>query len=780
MKSRTGQGPADYISERKENTMKRFIAFMLLLALLVSMLVSCKPTKDGEGGKTEIPEGMDGKTASQLILANERLNSQLLKNEDNIFEKGSEDLKNLAKIVQESIPKYASAMSNLSVRELEAVTNKDAMTDGSWVSVNGTNFKWGGFAEYSNSYDTFVSYAKSISDSALRGAELIDDVKKNVRVVDMWVDRGSHLYLHVDENSETLYSRAQDVFQIEICRRYKDENGNNVYEVYYYGVEEDYETYNRMLYIPGLRYEFSIKMISDTTPMDNCIIADNSKGYWEILNTNSDFDENGTVSCMVIKDDICYDAFYNPQRNEIGPFKIISADKKTDIMIISDIENETLTVELALQGLNGYEYVEITTTEDKIANGFPYEGEKEIIRGENGIYGTYYQTTGFAPPTQIKLNNGNLLKTGDTLLNGKVSVHQIHVRYQSKDANEGYVGDIMLLLKGDSFEDRMQTLYEFFEQTGLDFRRDKNVIEAGILRAHEEMDALSKYYEWDGAKINDIDAMVKAHEREIARTMSSKDMYEKIKDARVIELDNSEEMALNMYFGKVSASTQGANEENGTITIDKLTLTTTDTLLFVEGEPYVIKLALVGQNGELYHLEYEGATEKAYVKGDSFSLEQSGISIKTPLVELVGNYDLVAYISSADGIRSSGFDKVKADPMVMNSPSYRYGITQLTVHINESAITLEYQLNGDIEIDITLDAPISYDELYEIMAEEVYKYGIIDSTQNIKKFISSGDWREIAKGDTSVGEGTFLIGFTRQIGTELVGADIIVNLSIKK
>ena len=118
--------------------------------------------------------------------------------------------------------------------------------------------------------------------------------------------------------------------------------------------------------------------------------------------------------------------------------------------------------------------------------------------------------------------------------------------------------------------------------------------------------------------------------------------------------------------------------------------------------------------------------------------------------------------------------------MVMNSPSYRYGITQLTVHINESAITLEYQLNGDIEIDITLDAPISYDELYEIMAEEVYKYGIIDRTQKIKKFISSGDWREIAKGDTSVGEGTFLIGFTRQIGTELVGADIIVNLSIKK
>ena len=62
--------------------MKKFITLLLTLVMLLSLLVGCR-------GFT-LPEGLSGSDAAKLLLANERLNAQLLKTEGDIFENGVE------------------------------------------------------------------------------------------------------------------------------------------------------------------------------------------------------------------------------------------------------------------------------------------------------------------------------------------------------------------------------------------------------------------------------------------------------------------------------------------------------------------------------------------------------------------------------------------------------------------------------------------------------------------------------------------------------------------
>lgn len=327
--------------------MKKTISLALVLVIITSLLVGCK-------GDT-LPKMISGSDTAKLLLANERLNAQLLKTEGDIFEDGVEVMNNLAKIANYNLNLAYAGNVSPSVTKLSSIKKTSTVLEGNYsgkVEINGDTFIWSRFEENNNSYDYFKNLTGNIVSTAEVGAELIDNVKKNVRVIEKWVDVGGiHYYLSVDENSETLYERDTVNNMLNICKRYKNEDGKDVYELY--RKQEQYE--ERMTYIPGQRYELST--INDYGEHDeDYFVADNSKGYWETYVVGA-FPDHYNVSYFIMKNDICYDATYDPQSESISLLKIMSADKATDILNFNDAEGLSF-VDLKFSGFDGIKSVE--------------------------------------------------------------------------------------------------------------------------------------------------------------------------------------------------------------------------------------------------------------------------------------------------------------------------------------------------------------------------------------------------------------------------------------
>ena len=192
-------------------------------------------TSDGMNSIT-LPDGLSGSDAAKLLFANERLNAQLLKTEGDIFENGVEVMNDLAETAIANLNVRYVGNSTPIVTNLSAFQRLSTLIEGDYsgkLEIDGDTFIWSGFEENNNSYDAFKSTTEGIVYTAKLGAELIDNVKKNVRVVDKWVDVGeAQYYLSVDENSETLFERRLSDNNVTICRRYKNEDGDDVYELY--------------------------------------------------------------------------------------------------------------------------------------------------------------------------------------------------------------------------------------------------------------------------------------------------------------------------------------------------------------------------------------------------------------------------------------------------------------------------------------------------------------------------------------------------------------------
>ena len=69
--------------------MKKSIVLLLVCTITVSLLAGC--------GSSTMHGGITGSDAAKILLANERLDAQLLKTEGDIFENGVEVMNNLAK-----------------------------------------------------------------------------------------------------------------------------------------------------------------------------------------------------------------------------------------------------------------------------------------------------------------------------------------------------------------------------------------------------------------------------------------------------------------------------------------------------------------------------------------------------------------------------------------------------------------------------------------------------------------------------------------------------------
>ena len=142
--------------------MKKIVSLALALVMIISLLVGCK----GGMPSGEMPSGSD---AAKLLLANERLNAQLLKTEGDIFEDGVEVMYNLAKIANDNlhIP-YVSSSAPLAIN-LSSAVKTSTVLKGNYsgkVEIDGGTFTWSGFEENNNSYDYFKNLTDNIVSTA--------------------------------------------------------------------------------------------------------------------------------------------------------------------------------------------------------------------------------------------------------------------------------------------------------------------------------------------------------------------------------------------------------------------------------------------------------------------------------------------------------------------------------------------------------------------------------------------------------------------------------------
>ena len=771
---------------------KKIIALFLALTLSLGMLASCGDSKgennsastdnSGEigdnGGDTlplgGLPEGMDGKTAASLLLANERLNAQLLNNSQNIFDEGVETLTALARQASASIAKYTIVTdSKIAAAALSETTVYECL-DGSTVEVNGNTYRWQGFSEYSNSYDYFLNLTNNISSSAKRGAELIDNTKRYVRVVDKWVDVGyNEYYLHVEENREVLIER-NDLF-VEICIRYKNGDGDNVYETFHYS---DIGTM-RMVYIAGKRCDYSY--VTDGEFNHN-FSAVNTKGYWEVVDIYAKPQTNRFgASCMVIKDDICYDAYHDPNY-KIGDVSIISSDRATDIMDIS-LGTYGLTVSVHLQAFDGLDYAIATAEPDKVKNidGDAFGAEIFIQTDSDGSTSIF--TNAEADLTFV-FENGKTLKSGDVLAGGDIMINNLWVSHFSKEPEpgsyiyrDGYAPKIDLYVRGNGYTDSMAKLRALLNELGLTSRHDFDYVEEGALRAFSELSQFVKYHEWNESPIYTTEDLARGWQNNLAKHAALKKIYEDVKDVEVIDISDEKTYELNISFAPIAQAGAVSLTNNAlTVSAEQISLTVNDTLLFVVGGEYTVGFAILPLSNDdagLIHLEGVETAKTKYNDTDSFTLTVSAEFEIPPLA--IGEYTLVAYVATTDGIRTSAYTPLAFTEIV--GYEVLNGRTKTAVTEGQNG-NLHIAITEVVDVEMKLDdATVAHTAatLTDELSRVIFDFAFVAEGATLEVLGEDESFAPVPEGAEPLASGTYRLKYSIENGEKTSEGYAFVN-----
>ena len=492
--------------------MKKSIFTILLLTFIIPFLFSCD-----KGSNNEYIDGTD---AAKLLLAQERLNEDIVNGSGNLFTTGEEAFNRIVRETRNYNKRFAGRPNE------------------TYTEIDGDTYKWYNDIEYSNFNSFFDSYAVNIEHSAKSGSELIDYVKKNIRVIDVWVDYKYAKYLlKVEKTSEMIFTVDNDGF-VDICKRSTDENGNDVYEL----MQISASATIRMKYIPGLLYEFGI-MMNDGEGYSHYLYADNSKGYWNIISTgnpNTTIHPDGLVfenvnfEALMMKDEAFYQFGYSLDNQgwsngEVNSITLISNDGKTDLVTIG-----AGFANLFNTGIRGLDHIEITASPEFVGDYDPNFNNIKYVYAqdnvdENGKPYMIYTTSGYKSATAV-LENGKLLNEGDRLVNDKVTIGRIDVGYVA--GCDAY-GTIPLRIEADNINDTFNILVEFLDQTGLSFRRDLETILNGADFALKDVKHFSEYFQFNGYNIDSLENGKKALALEKKKFDELKNAYEAvIREAR--------------------------------------------------------------------------------------------------------------------------------------------------------------------------------------------------------------------------------------------------------
>ena len=716
--------------------MKKVLCLLLVTLLLTSTLVGCSGgnmfdiISGDDIGK--LLETMSGSDVAKLLLANERLDAQLLKTEGDLFENGVEVMNNLAKTAMENLNVSYAGSRAPAVATLASVENTATVIENDYsgkLEIDGDTFTWSEFEENNNSYDAFKGITDSIVSSAKRAADLIDNIKKNVRVVDKWVDMdGIHYYLSVSENSELLCERDMTINEIKVCRRHRNADGKDVYELYTKndGFEE------RTFYIPGERYEMSRIIDFSENRMEDYFVADSSKGYWETYVVGV-APEHYNVSYFIMKDDICYDTFYDPKDGSISMLKVMSADRATDILNFSDYN-----VSVKFSGFDGVQSV--VAPADAV----------EYVEGE-------YANISQHEKAKVYLTNGKVLNCYDSFVDGNASILAIRVVCTG---GFGYIGEIDLQLQGETKDEKLENLRSFLDEVGLKCKRDIDGVFNGIHRAYVELENITQYYTWNGISVIDEAGIAESINIERDRFDEMAVLYTNVKDVEVLDGSDADLLELNIKFAPVTQSNfDTVTLDAMKVSVGGISLTIEDTTLYVKDEPYHVALALADKKGGLIHFDVEGVSSTVYADEDIFTVTASAFECTLPVLS-EGTYTFVAYIATSEGIRASAFTPVTVTE-IKGMPYVAENISVSASRAEGDTLVLTCSQEKNFAVTITTEEKVGYEAFKAVIFEKVFAYGIPSDVIEQK----TGDtYTPLTGNEAEMADGTYRVAYTMDNG----------------
>ena len=697
--------------------MKKLISMILALTMLICVFACCDskndpdidslPTEstDGSGETSDntedtndtddtennddpitsptLPEGLSGIDAIKLLLADERLNGKLIEDGDSIFSGGEEALRELASRAKENLNVQMLTLSGGSSERL-----KPSALSSNVVNLGDTSSEMTEFDELSRNYEEFESTTRVIVDQAERAADMIKFVKNYIRILDTWVEnpavQGEEVYLHVEENSETIFQRFADSFTI--CHRYKNELGEDVYEI----CTQSSFAMIRFTYVAGKKYEMIYRMQDGARYQG--ISANNNKGYWEVFDVIYDsnwveyqFDTN----FIIMKDDICYKAGYSLREDSNINYTITTADRKSDLMLIGERSDSTL-FDIKLAGFEGY------------------YGVVNIVPGNMGT---------------LKLADGTLIESGALDISGLNDQYTAFVNaiYATESAF-GREGSIMITINGEDSAVRRELLVEILASWGISCKYDMAHTFEAVDRAGSEFVMMRKYLKWNGHDVNTLEGLMAgvAVERALFDEFISK--YDSIKDAPVVQIGTEAADLLVRFAPIVDITWEEISAKGLEVTVSDISLTVNDMLLFVENEEYKIAFAMksLDEDGGLTHIEVDTATA-LYDGADSLTVTAQNLTFMLPMLS-PGDYTLVAYVATADGIRSSMYTELGITNI--SDGVVKEGNIQATVKAEDDLLKVTYIETPEAVAVIVRDEATPYAEFYELMAEIAFNYGI--------------------------------------------------------
>jgi hypothetical protein len=140
-----------------------------------------------------------------------------------------------------------------------------------------------------------------------------------------------------------------------------------------------------------------------------------------------------------------------------------------------------------------------------------------------------------------------------------------------------------------------------------------------------------------------------------------------------------------------------------------------------------------------------------------------------------GEYELVAYIKAADGIRSSSFVNAKVESVT--GEEIKSDATVVKTEKNaDGYLTVKYTESADISVEVSMTAPVTYEELYEALAEVVFSYGTpVDGA--IYKL--NGEGESLLSGEeTAIESGVYKMEYELVNGDKKISGSVYLTLTV--
>ena len=695
---------------------------IIVLPLLITVLSGCNRISV-----------KDGTEAAKILLANERLDGSDLRKDGNIFTKGKKAFER----IKTETRKYS--------KRLEEVDAK------SKFNKTGELYSWSEAPDYSNFLSFFDSYAKSIEFNAEVGSKLIDSTKKNVRIVNKWIELSmftdEEILLLVEENAETIFSRSGQ--QYEICRRSQNEEGINVFDMF---IENfDTNSKSRMHYIPGLRYEY-VSLQNDHMLV---IYADKDKGYWDIMTTgfNPEYSDYQSFTNLVMKDEAIYELTYSIQdKYEMhGSVEVVTGDGKSDILEYDDNYLSIYTT-----GINGLDSFYIEASDDEVWDKSLNDGQfpenigdyKVFVVGEENDK-QYFTQAGHSP--NVKFTNGKEMFPGQSFYDGAITLESTSIE---PIGGIDFYGKMNFSFKENDIDYVFENLKKLSLEYGFTFKDPFEDVYAATKYAAQDKFNFSKYYKWRGYNINDIENLKTLKGIETDLIFDFVDMYNGVKDYEVIRKGEQAKLDSSYHFSNVEVVSKGEIANNGFIlNIGNLTLKSLDTILFVNEELYKVEVAVANEEeGEFINIMPLASSNNPKVFSNEATFEATfNGEVNIPLLA-EGDYVLVAYIATnEEGIRVT--KPVAIEGQIIQVEVSNKGIYN-KIYSEDNIIKIESK--NDITINITLSGEYSYELLLNELTSYAYNQGMT-TDQNIEK-LDGSEWIIIGESE-EITAGTYRLKY---------------------